>query len=164
MNGYMVTGLDGCMAKLLHGYTVRIMKLLVQKHTGFRFIVAGAALALLFVSVGANLTMRMDEQGMSGCPFSAQHQSSFCPMNVDAHLGVWREIFASTPLWVTMVLISLTMFIAFVMWFFLPMAAESPPLSRLLFYEHSIKDIKWYSYLVRAYSRGVLNPRVYASA
>ena len=126
-------------------------------------MVVGAALALVLVSVGANLTMRMDEQGMSGCPFAPQHESSFCPMNVDAHLVVWRGIFASTLLWLTLLLVSLTMFIAIVAWYFEPMVAESPPSRRFLLYERLVRDTKWYSYLVRAYAGGVLNPRVYAS-
>ncbi len=139
------------------------MKLLTQKRSAFRLLVAGAALVLVLVSVGANLTMRMDEQGMSGCPFATQHESSYCPMNVGSHLVEWRALFASAPLWVTLLLVSLTMFIAIVVWHLTPMVAESPPGRRSLLYELSVRDSKWYSYLVRAYSRGVLNPRVYAS-
>ncbi|MFA4873000.1 MAG: hypothetical protein WC659_03640 [Patescibacteria group bacterium] len=139
------------------------MKLSVQKHSAFRLLVAGAALALVLVSVGANLTMRMDEQGMSGCPFAPQHKSSFCPMNVGSHLMEWRALFASAPLWVTLLLMSLTMFIAIVVWHLTPMVAESPPSRRFLLYERFVRDSKWYSYLVRAYAGGVLNPRVYAS-
>lgn len=126
-----------------------------------KILVIFSILGLSFSSfLALNHTMGNDRSGkMSSCILMTTNSSS-CQMNVGAHLLIWQETFlASVNSNFIFILISLSivLFVSYV-----KHMGTDPPLKVLKKYDKENPILNTFNYLLRALSKGLIHPEIYA--
>ena len=122
-------------------------------------------LTLMLVAIlGVGMGMNMGSNGsMAGCLFM-NYAGALCPMNALEHVKIWRESFSAIPalrfLYVSLFALQLLYILSSsLLTNFEPNLKRSP---------HAlVKDNRlliFFDYLILAFSRGILNPKIYESA
>jgi len=130
-----------------------------------RILAITGVLTLMFVAVlGVGMGMNMRSNGsMAGCLFM-NHPGALCPMNALEHVARWQKIFSAIPalrlLYISLFALQLLYILSSSL-----LTNFKPDLKRTL---HAlVKDNKlliFFDYLILAFSRGILNPKIYESA
>lgn len=141
------------------------MNLLPRTITTFQvlaIVCAGAFLAAVTFSM--TFGMQTDDHGsMSGCPFT-RSEARVCPMGVIEHIAKWQQLFTAafaqsgspaSMVFLLLIFILLAVF-ARVPNSAPPALALSPPVPK-----HK-PETALFNHLATAFSRGILNPRLYA--
>ena len=123
---------------------------------GLAFVFASMAGMLL---TGMSMGMGDDMQGnMQGCPFMLG--TSICHMSLFEHIASWQTMFAATGR-VSNILLALLS--VFVFAFFLSKYLDPPPrlLDRARHRTAKQKSLNFARTLLLAFSRGILNPKLF---
>lgn len=115
-------------------------------------------------SFGSVMGMETDKQGqMSSCPFTVS--SSICTMGFSEHLSLWQRMFTATldnnvgllvALGLTVLAVSLVL-----------KSLETDRHKEFIaykFYKHEHQKSPVFNKLTELFSRGILNPKIYALA
>ena len=113
--------------------------------------------AIFTVSMGMNMDMNGD---MTPCPFMSDN-AAVCPMSVATHIAEWQQLFTSIPnslisafaLIFSILFIVVSLFAKYTLW---------KPHIRLFIAKQHYSDLKVFAPLHIAFSRGILNSRLYA--
>ena len=121
--------------------------------------------SFLFASLfGIGVGMEMKDGQMSSCPFMAS-QVSICQMSVTEHISQWQQVFVGIPTKTNLLALALLLLAIFV----IPFAKSFTKIKqnelaiRLISYCKTAAT-KIFDPLLLAFSRGILNPKIYEPA
>lgn len=113
-------------------------------------------ISFLFISLfGLNLSMRMDKDMMSTCPFM-NNNSSVCQMPATDHLSKWLQTFVATSQLPYFVIILTVFFVSFK--FLFSQLTLAPP--SLRGYKRDYPESKLFNKLVLAFSDGLIHSKI----
>lgn len=120
-----------------------------------------------FVSVGIlgmNIGMAKDRDGnMRGCLFGMR-QAAICQMNVAEHMVKWQQGRMGITKNVRLLLVTLLSVLVILPYLgkILKKPRANFVIAKLRYYKKQEHVFKLFQYLLVAFSRGILNPRIYA--
>ena len=130
----------------------------------YNFMFVAMVLMLTFVAgaiFAVSMGMSMDMNGnMLPCPFMPD-SSAVCPMSVATHIAEWQQLFTTLPS--SLLVVSSLLFSIIIVAFslFIKKLRLAPRIKYFLA-KHHHTSLKVFAPLHVAYSRGVLNSRLYA--
>lgn len=124
-----------------------------------------AFVAVSLFGLGHTAGMKANEDGnMEGCIFTGK--TMLCQMGIGEHISLWQGMFAATPQKISVLLTLIVLLVAAVFviinhW--LRTASIKQELVRR-FYLFRNTEINLFDPLRRAFSRGIIHPKIYESA
>ena len=118
-------------------------------------ILVGVSLASIGMSMGKG-------SEMPGCVFVRDSKAA-CPMSMSQHLQTWQSTFSSIPAVRVASLITVLFNLGFVSWFLnRSLGLDLFSIEYRHRYREKVPETKLFDYLQLAFSRGILQPLVYA--
>ena len=114
----------------------------------------------LLVLVGLNFSMPYGPHSQAMvCPLM-EHTTRVCPMDTAEHIAAWQRLFTTTPQDEIYLLIVLALLISYIFYRFIyPNTLLEERYKR---YKYDHPDSSLYNYFKRVFSRGILQPKLYA--
>ena len=112
--------------------------------------------------LGMGFGMAMDQNGnMTGCPFITAHMT-ICPMSLGEHIGRWQQIVTGIPQNAATIFFVVLAIYTSINFQILISKHESSFIVRMRVYMQKLHTLKLFDQLLRAFSNGNLNPKVFA--
>ena len=125
-------------------------------------IVSFISVAFFFVStLGVCFAMQMNHGNfMSPCPFMG-HSAALCPMEGVNAITSWQQFFVALPATFSFILL-IALFVSAIVVYTAHTLGESPQLRQARWYAKEHPNIPLYNFLLHLFSRGILQPKLYA--
>ncbi len=98
---------------------------------------------------------------MTNCP-STHQAHSVCPMTAAKHIAEWQKLFMTTPLQNFMILILLSLAVAYIYIFDKFYRLQYIFTQRFKHYRQEHPNLKLFDFLIAIFAKGILQPKLYA--
>ena len=127
-----------------------------------RSIAGFITLAFFFVStLGVCFAIQMNHGNfMSPCPLIG-HSAAMCPMQGVKAIASWQQFFVALPTTFSLALL-IGLFVSAMFIRTIDLWYQSDPVDKAVQYAKEHPDIPLYNFFLRLFSRGILQPKLYA--
>lgn len=146
----------------------RILNLMVKSRHNFSTLIVTLGLAAFIVvsilGVWHSFGMETNQEGeMSGCIFAGE--AAICKMSAVEHISLWQSMFAALPQELALLIMTLIILVAVLVIRQHSLSLfDKKIISEWRLYLTQHIDLPLFNPVRRAFSKGILHPRIYESA